>query len=230
MVNFRKISKEKYILAGIISLLVFTLGLTLGIILEDYRYTLVQEINQEQDVNYLSLQLQYVYLSAFSSHNNCPILYATLKKTIKDLSESLEEVISFQEEDKISSKRELLVQRRYVIDNLRYWILAQESKQRCNLDIVPIIYFYSRECASCPDQGSILTFFKNVFGEKVLIFPINVDLVEEEPMVEIVTSQFNITELPTLVINNKKYKGIIPKDQLQDLICASLREAPPCSE
>src|SRR3989344_5438870 len=169
MVNFRKISKEKYILAGIISLLVFTLGLTLGIILEDYRYTLVQEINQEQDVNYLSLQLQYVYLSAFSSHNNCPILSATLKKTIKDLSESLEEVISFQEEDKISSKRELLVQRRYVIDNLRYWILAQESKQRCNLDIVPIIYFYSRECASCPDQGSILTFFKNVFGEKVLI-------------------------------------------------------------
>ena len=40
----------------------FSLGLTLGLVLEEQRYNLVEDLNQEQDVKYLSLQLQYLYL------------------------------------------------------------------------------------------------------------------------------------------------------------------------
>ena len=228
--GFRKISKDKYVIAGVMTFLIFSLGLTLGFIIEDHRYSLIEEVNMEQDVNYLSLQMQYLYLNAFSNQDNCPMLAATLKTTVKDLSDSLGEVISFEEEKDISEARRNAIMRRYTLDNLRYWLLARESEQKCDLDIVPILYFYATACPSCPNQGTILTYFKNLFGEQVLVFPINLDLIEEEPMVEIAASQFEISKYPTIIINNKKYEGVIRKDQLQELICESLQDSEHCSQ
>ena len=227
--TFRTISKDKYIVAGIITFLIFALGLTLGFIIEDHRYNLVEEVNLEQDVNYLSLQLQYIYLTSFSTQDNCPILDTTLKSAVKDLSDSLSEVIAFEEEKDISETRRKSTTRRYVLDNLRYWLLARESQQRCQLDIVPILYFYATECPSCPNQGTILSYFKNLFGEKVLVFPINLDLLYEEPMIEIVVKQFEVKKYPTIIINDKKYEGVVRKDKLQALICESLQEGEHCS-
>ena len=224
----RELSKNKYILAGVLTILIFSLGLTLGFILENYRYTAVDEINKGQDVNYLSLQLQYLYLNSLSGQNNCPVLSTALKNTVQDLSASLEEVVSFEENKQLASVRQKLVQRRYILDNLRYWLLAKESKQRCNLDIVTILYFYSSDCSSCPNQGTILTYFKNLFGEKVLIFPINLDLRADEPTIDIALSQFNVTKYPTLVIADTKYEGVLKRDQLQEIICTSLHNASPC--
>ena len=72
--NHRSISKDKYILAGVFTLLIFILGLTLGFLLEDHRYNLIEEVNMKQDVKYGSLQLQFLFLNAFSNENNCPVL------------------------------------------------------------------------------------------------------------------------------------------------------------
>ncbi len=226
----RFISKDKYFVAGVITFLIFALGITLGFILEDHRYNLVEEINMEQDVQYLSLQSQYLYLQAFSNYNNCPILSTTLKETVRDLSDSLSDVVAFEEEKEISDKRKEIIMRRYILDNLRYWLLAKESKQKCDINLVPILYFYAVDCPSCPNQGAILTYYKKIFGEQVLIFPINLDLREKEPMVEIVVSQFNVTKYPTLIIDNKKYEGVVKRDQLGEIICASLNDSEHCPQ
>ena len=228
--SFRKISTELYIAAGVITLLIFSLGLALGFIIDDHRYNLVEEVNLEQEVKYQSLQLQYLYLNAFSSYNNCPIMATALKETVSDLSDSLSEVIANEEDnpEMINPGRRELIMRRYLLDNLRYWLLAKESKQRCDLDTVPILYFYSTECPSCPNQGTILTYFKKLFGEQVLVFPINLDFRYQEPMVEVMMSQFNITKYPTLIIDNKRYEGVVKKEQMHQLICQSLKKSENC--
>src|SRR3989338_1657967 len=111
--SYRVISMDKYIVAGVITFLFFLLGLTLGFILEDQRYNKVEEINQEQEANYISLQLQYLYLTSWSNYDNCPVLSATLKKTIADLSDSLSEVIAYEEGEKTPEAKKVIVQRRY---------------------------------------------------------------------------------------------------------------------
>ena len=226
--TFRKISKDKYVVAGIITLLIFSLGITLGFILEDYRYNLIEEVNMNQDINYLSLQMQYLFLTSFSNLDNCPMISATLKAAVTDLEESLSEVIAYEEEQNVPESRRELVMRRYALDNLRYWLLSVESKKKCSLDIVPIMYFYSTKCPSCPNQGTVLTFFKNKFGERVLVFPINTELKQQEPMIEIIMSQFSIDKLPTIIVNDKKYEGVVGQDQLQEIICSHLDNAAEC--
>ena len=232
MKNWRTISKDKYIIAGVITFLIFSLGITLGLVLENYRYSLVEDINKEQEVKYLSLQLQYLYLSSLNNQNNCPILATALQETIGDLSDSLGEVIAYEENDNansMSNKRKISVQRRYILDNLRYFLLAKESRKQCNLKIIPILYFYAEDCSSCPTQGTILSFYKKIYGEKLLVFPINIDLRSEEPMVEIVMKQFNVTKYPTLIIEGKKYEGVVQNEQMQNIICETLPELAECN-
>ena len=119
--------------------------------------------------------------------------------------------------------------RRYLLDNLRYWLLARETKQKCDLNTVPIVYFYSTKCPSCPNQGTVLTYFKKLFGEEVLVFPINLDFRSQEPMVEIVMLQFDVTKQPTLIIDNKKYEGVVQKEQMHEIICNSLTNSEHCT-
>lgn len=226
--SWRTISTDKYVIAGIITALIFALGLTLGFILEDTRYGLIQKVNEEQEVKYMSLQLQYFFLTSFQNNNSCPMLTATLRETISDLSTSLSEVIAYEEENQGGDARRILVQRRYLMDNLRYWLLAKESKQRCSMNIVPILYFYKKDCASCPEQGTILTFYKNLFEEMLLVFPINMDLQEAEPLAEIMRSQHHVEQYPTIVVDDQKYEGVVDKDEMKKIICRSLPKAPQC--
>ncbi len=228
--SWRTISTDKYIIAGIITGLIFFLGLTLGLIFEDARYGLVQQINQEQEIKYQSLQLQYLFLGTYNNENSCPILAATLQETVTDLSDSLSDVITYEEENKGTEKQKIAVQRRYLQDNLRYWLLAKESKKKCNMNVLPVLYFYKKDCETCPQQGTILSYFKDLLEDKLLVFPINMNLVDQEPMVKIMQSQFNVTEFPTLVVDNIKYEGIVDKQKMEEIICSSLKEIPLCQK
>jgi protein-disulfide isomerase len=49
-------------------------------------------------------------------------------------------------------------------------------------------------------------------------------------MVEIALTQFNITKHPTLIVDNKKYEGVVKKEQMQTIICSSLKNATPCQQ
>ncbi len=228
--SWRTISTDKYIIAGIITGLIFFLGLTLGLIFEDARYGLVQQVNQDQDVRYQSLQLQYLFLTTYNNENSCPILATTLQETITDLSDSLSKVIAYEEENKGTESQQIAVQRKYLLDNLRYWLLAKESKQKCNMNVLPILYFYKKGCATCPQQGTILTYFKDLLEDKLLVFPINMNLADQEPMIKIIQAQFNVTEFPTMIVDGKKYEGIVDKQKMEEIICSSLKEIPQCQK
>ncbi len=226
--KFRQISKGKYIMAGILTFLIFSLGLTMGIILEEMRYNEAQEINEEQDVNYISLQLQYLMLTSFEDQSNCPVLLTTLQDTIDDLSGSLSKIIDYEKENSISSDDYQLISRRYTLDNLRYWLMAEKAKESCDLDMVSILYFYSDDCPSCPNQGTVLSYFKKLMGDQLLVFPINLDLREDEAMIEIMMSLYNVTKYPTIIIEGEKYEGVTKKNDLQEIICANLENSDAC--
>ena len=53
--------------------------------------------NKEQEVGYLSLQFQYLYLTTLEDKNaSCSALHITMERSIKDLSESLQTFIKYK--------------------------------------------------------------------------------------------------------------------------------------
>lgn len=224
----RRISTTTYLLAGFITLLIFFLGLSLGMIVDDMRLRNAEQLNKAQEVNYQSLQMQYLYLSTLpNATDSCPTLKVALDKTVAELSESLDRFEDFKKETKLNDKDYDLIGRKYLLDNIKYWFFADKSRNLCDLNLVSVLYFYSlKDCQVCPDQGVILTYFKKILDERLLVFPINVDIEKEEPLIKILRSRYNITSYPSVVIADHKYEGVVQRMELSRLICSAYHTMP----
>ena len=217
----RKISLERYLIAGVITFLIFTLGLSLGFVIDQKRVTWIEETGKEQELNYKSLQLQYVYLNTLENNEkSCDVLSSTLKSTLITLSETLGDMENFKENTKLNEKEYRALLRKFTIDNLNYWLFAEKSKKSCDMDAVSILYFFSREnCKICPNQGVILSYFKNLLDDDLLIFPIDVDLKENEPIISLLESVYSINSYPTIIIEETPYRRVVSKDKMGRIIC-----------
>ena len=221
----RRISIERYIIAGTITLLIFALGLSLGFVLDHKRITWIEEQSKAQELDYQSLQLQYLYLNTIEdTEKSCHILSNTLQTTLITLSETLEDLEKFEKNTKLNKKEYKALLRKFTIDNLKYWLFAEKSKKQCNMDAVTLLYFFSREnCPICPNQGMILSYFKTLLGEDLLVFPIDVDLKHTEPLIGLLESIHDIQLYPTIVIEDTPYSRVVEKEELGKLICNSYR-------
>lgn len=228
----RKISYSKYLLALIFSILILSLGFTLGIIIDSARVSWAERAAAAQETEYQSLQLQYAIISSLQADpTKCAVLHTALQKSIEELGESLERIEEYRQNSRINDDWYSLWQRRYILDNLKYWYLADKTREDCKIDIVTLLYFFStKDCDICPNQGVILTYFKKKYDEKLLVFPIDIDLEKEEPVVGLIRARFNITEYPTIVIADVTHSGVIPKDDLGKLICNSFINRSQCVE
>ncbi|NQV08350.1 hypothetical protein HQ529_00695 [Candidatus Woesearchaeota archaeon] len=228
MVVNRRISREKYILAAIFTVLIFSLGLAMGIILDYERLRWIEQITKTYDVDFRGLQFQVLYLNSLEKDNaSCDVLYATLESAIADLGDSLETIQEYEKQSKGKQNDFDIITRRYLLDNLRYWLLVRETKDLCGFDAVEILYFHSLDdCDTCPNQGVVLSYFKKKLGDKLLVFPVNVDIGEDEPSIGMIKRKYDVKKLPTLIIEDKKYEGVIERNELNKVICQGFKTKP----
>ncbi len=216
---------KKYIAVGLLTFLVFSLGVTIGLLLEKVRYSELKSENQLQDITYNSLQLQLLFLTSLTENEeSCSVLITTLQQSVTVLEQSLEKLLMWEKDATISKEGMSLLKRKYTLDNIRYWLFANKNKETCDVNFITVLYFFSnKNCDICPDQGIILSYYKEIFDERLLIFPIDLDLTSEEPMIQLLISKFNITETtkPVLIVEDKKYVGILSTDELGNIICNS---------
>lgn len=226
----RTVSSQRILIALIIATLIFCLGVALGFIIDGQRLQWTQYQSTQQKSDYESLQWQYLFLtSTTDKEQTCVLLQAALEKSIIDLGRSLDKIQSYKKDSHINQKDYELIERSYLIDNLKYWLLASKAKKECDEDYVTILYFFSeKNCQNCPDQGVILTYYKKMYEEKLLVFPVNLDLEEREASVGIVRSIYNITTLPSITVEDKKYEGVIQKDRLGKIICDNFNDKSLC--
>ena len=231
MVSHRRVSKHKYFIAAVIALLIFSLGLAMGVVIDSERLRWVIKRSEEQELDYQSLQFQYLYLSSVlgSDNESCTVLHAQLETTLASLGYTLDRLTNFQENSNLNKEEYGVLQRRYLIDNLEYWLFAKKAKNLCNTDLVTVLYFFSgTKCDICPDQGVVLTYFKKKYEERLLIFPIDVDLEKDEPIIKILRSRYEIYNYPTIVVEDKKYEGVVQKDALAEIICDNFQDKGLC--
>lgn len=223
----REINIKRYLMAGVLTLLIFTVGLLLGVVFENYRVQSLQKESQIQEINFKSNQLSYVYLSSLADQNtSCIALKISLEKSIKDLSKSLETIENYKQGSNFNDQEYEILSRRYLLDNLNYWILSKKTTDTCSYNTVNLLYFYDSNCEICPNQGIILTYYKKKLGDNLLVFPINTNFVKEEPMIKLLLTVYNVTEYPSIVIDDKVYKGIVSQEELHGILCEKYNMTP----
>jgi hypothetical protein len=221
--NTRKISKEKYLIAFFITGGIFLLGLFLGLIIENERVQYVQDQYSEQKIMFGSSQLQYEFLTTLEETGDCPVVFTAFYANLEDLESTRIRLEKFANKGTLEKDSLELLEREYLLAEIRYWLLAKKAQELCHHDVVNILYFYSNEdeCSMCNEQGFVLSYLKKVFGDKLLIFSFNAEIFEE-PMVEILKTAYNVTEYPGLVIDEETYLDFSSTEKLMELICGKL--------
>ncbi len=220
----RKIELKTYLIVGIITLLIFILGMALGIIIDNERVRSIEQKSKEQELAQQSLQFQYAYMNSLEMNEAaCPVFKVTLTNSLNDLGESLAKLEQYSKDTDINRKEFGLLTRDYILDNLRYWLFARRTRELCDMDFVEILYFFSDKCDNCPDQGVILTYYKKIYRERLLVFPINVDYENDEKSIKMLRERYNVTELPTIVVKDTSYMGVVQKEKLGNIICGSFK-------
>jgi len=221
----RAISKSKYLVAAIITAGIFFLGLALGLVIDDERLNFILEQEKLQELEYTSLQLLYNYMDQLGEQKDCELLSTTFEIGLDNLEKSRLRLVKYSEDAKINKKEFEILQREYLQSMINYWLLSQKVKSMCDLELVPIMYFFSteKECPDCGSQEFVLSYMKKTFGLDVLIFSID-STYEGEPMIPLLMRNHKISQYPTLIINEEKYEGLKNKDEILEAICEDLGE------
>lgn len=226
----RKLSTKRFIISTIIAFLAFSLGISLDMVYNNMKVQRNEEIMQEQELEFNSVQLQYLYLSEMlNSKDACPTMRLALKNSVDKLGESLNEFEKMFENNRFNDKEREEIERKYLLDNIRYWIFSKQIKESCGHDVVNVLYFYSlEECNICSNQGVILSYFKKKYKDSLLVFPINTDI--DEYMIDLIESRYNITEYPSLVVDNVTHPGLIYQEELGDILCQKFQNKSKCEK
>lgn len=225
--NNRNISRRTYFLAAIITGGIFLLGMFLGLVVEGKRVTLMQSMYEQEKVNLASSQLQFEYLSQLTSKESCPTIYDVFTKNTLALGDAQERLLNFQKDSTLNNAEFETLKRQYVVEEMRYYLFAKKVKDICGTDIVRLLYFYSDDenCPDCKEQEFVLNYLKLNLKDKLLIFALD-ERFENEPIISILKTQYNISRYPAMAIENNGTQGFQSEDELKKRICYRYNQTP----
>lgn len=223
----RKVSKSRYFLAFLITLVVFVLGLLLGLVIEGKRVQLIELQDQQQKLDFSSLQLQYQMVNLFGEEKNCEALKKTFVESSRNLEVSRQKLEEYLLDTNFNKEKFNLLKREYTLAQLNFWLLIKKTKDVCDLEHAVIFYFYGDNniCPECADQAYVLTYLKNKLGAGLLNFAFDAQF-EEEPLITILKESYGIKVYPSLIVNGKKLERFVPKEEILKEICPLYKNTP----
>jgi len=203
----------KILLAFILTLILFLLGIFVGFYLNQKKIETIENLEKDllvslQDIDTLYTQINKSELCKSKKYldyiNNELDKYA-IKLTY------LEESLGKNHEVVIRLKKP------YNVLLIKHYLLMKEMED-CE-KLVIILFFYSNRpefIGLSENEGIILGHIREKYGvDKVKVYALDVDLGLRT--VESIKEQYNITSYPSLIINDKTY-GYLNKEELEKIV------------
>lgn len=227
----RAMQKGRYVFVLIATAAVFSLGLLMGVVINEKKADVMDRMNAGQNLDDLSLNLQFMYINSLdvNSSEGCKVMNAALEQSWANLDDAYNKMVKYKDSNDANPDTVRLVERNSLLNNLRYWFLLKRAKSSCELDdsVSALFFFREESCDECGVQSTMLEHYKRIFDDRFLLFHVNVGI--DEPMVRLLLDQYEVSKYPTVVIDSEKFTGVMGKDGLKGVICSKFKsEQPEC--
>ena len=220
VVNTRTARWGSYIVAFLITAIIFATAVYASNYFNNKRIADVQATQDNISIDILSLETQFDLLAEHSCEDIKE--NSVLSTEIQPLASRL----SYLETQQGVNQDELTrLKRYYTLLQIKDLLLMQQVANKCNLKPVNILYFYSNkgDCTDCEKQGYALTGLSEKYPTlRVYSFDYNIGLAALQTLVDIHDVK---NQLPALVINNKVYYGLYTMDDIEKIAPALLKLA-----
>ncbi|MBT4538809.1 hypothetical protein HOI26_05785 [Candidatus Woesearchaeota archaeon] len=214
MSQHRKVSTKKYLLAFILTIIIFTGGIFIGILLEDARLNSSEQTILNEKITLRSLQLQQEYIE--SGLADCGTLQQVLDSNINELGKKVAQVIEYDKKSVFNQDEFELQLQDYFLTQMQFLFLANEVDQQCPQDSVKVLYFYDEN--QFDTQGNILDYLRKLFGDNVLVFSFD-STFRQEPMISVLMNSYDIKEFPSVVVGDTVLQGHSTVEVLIEELC-----------
>lgn len=204
---------RRYIIAFVITALMFGTALYVSNYLSDRRIAEVRATQDNISIDILSLETQFDLLAEQSCKDISE--NSVLSSDIQPLATRL----SFLERERGFDDDELIqLKRFYSLLQIKDILLMEKVAAKCKLNPVVILYFYSNkgDCPDCEVQGYVLSSLAEEYPSlRIYSFDYNLDLSAIRTLLAIhdIEPQF-----PALVIGENVVHGLKKKDELEALL------------
>lgn len=206
----QKIKTKNLVLALALTSLVFILGIFIGNLFVSEKYNALTEMNSNIQIETSALELQFELIK----DNPCKIKdLGYLQDKVQLLGDRLTYLEGLYGK---GSTKIIPLKKQYSQIQLRYWMLSKHIQDKCNDNSTLILYFYSNtECDKCDKQGTILTAFKKSSSNEVKVYSFDSSI--GDVLVKTLEEIYNITTVPSIVLNNKTYSGFMSLSEMRNL-------------
>ncbi|HWP61501.1 MAG TPA: hypothetical protein VN495_02780 [Candidatus Paceibacterota bacterium] len=211
-VNIRKARWSSYLVAFLITALMFATALYASNYFNNARIADIRATQDDISTDILSIETQFDLLAEHSCANigENTILPSELV--------SMGNQLSYLEAQGGNADEVARLKRLYSLLEIKDYLLMQQIATKCNLKPVFILYFYSNSgtCSDCADQGYVLTSLSQTYPQlRVYSFDYNLGVGALQTLISIDNVQNN---LPALVINGKVYYGLKNVNDIQKIL------------
>lgn len=216
-----EIKKRLFLYAFILTLVLFIGLVLLNRFMDNHREQFIENGLQDVVNNANELQTMLLMGDVYGEKMTCLIFSEKLKKLDKSVwtlglkideyrvaSQDFLENPWYLEQKTVFNQQEVL-----------YLSLLKRSKQKCGFTTPIILFFYqnSDDCKKCDDQSFVLGDINRKAGTEVSIFSFDID--RNLTTVNLLKDFYDITDLPCLVIEDKKYCGMQDNAMILSTLC-----------
>lgn len=212
VVNTRTIRWWNYIVAFLITALMFATAVYASNYFSNMRVTEIRATQDDISSDILSIETQFDLLAEHSCSDigENTILPSELT--------SLGNQLSYMEVQGARADEVTRLKRLYSLLQIKDYLLMQRVAEKCQLKPVFILYFYSNrgDCDGCENQGYVLTALSREYPQlRVYSFDYNLGVGALQTLISIHDVK---SELPALVINNKVYYGFQNVEDIKKIL------------
>ncbi|HIH31613.1 TPA: hypothetical protein HA235_02800 [Candidatus Woesearchaeota archaeon] len=219
----RKVNYKRYIFAFVITAAIFLLGFFFGFYMDLQRVNYFQTLSETNRLNIRSLQLQNELINEKTLTNQCSAFRFIFDNAIIELEKNRERLELYQQQANVKKAEFEILRREYTLSQINFWSISAKLKESCanSSDFVTVLFFFGDKeiCSDCENQATVLNYYKTQMNQNILIFAINRELADTEPVVNLLMKAYDVNSFPTLVIDNSIYREYIDKEDMEDLLC-----------
>lgn len=210
----RKVSVSIYVGAFFLSLFIFLIGVYIGSLIDNSNLNLIS-----QKVTNLSNRVSSVnvLLLMDPSPSSCPIYLSELDSLDLEI-ETIGHKLAYLEDEKNVFDDDL--KRSYFVLEAESLVLTKKVNSVCqNSSRIILINFYSnKNCSKCKDQGIEILKARDELSSQtnLKLFSFDGDL--GSAVVDSLKSAYNVSEYPSITIQNNTYGGFKSQSQIISLI------------
>jgi hypothetical protein len=208
---------KKYVVVSslIITLAIFSAGFLIGKYLDSYRFTDVVDTMRESEINTESYVVEQQFIEKFGGRS-CELLRPRLIELSRDLSTLGQSLTLYESGAMLLNERDYdYLKRRYFVLEARTYMYELHAKNTCGDNRTLILFFYSgqNEVPSIK-QGYVLDDMYREYKNNISIHSFDINF-QNSTITDILEKYYNISEAPTLVINDKVIKkGFVDMKEL----------------